>query len=233
MCYPAAMRRPVVLVVAAIAVAALGWLAWTGAPTLRAGLDPEALAGRLRAAGPAGAVGLVALLVVQCIVSPIPSEPIMMAAGFAYGPRRGFALAWLGVCLGAGLSFLLARRLGRPLVERVVRPERLTALESRLATRGLAATFLAVLGLRLFVFTSFDVLSYACGLIRFPLPLFLLATGVGAVPKTFAFTYAGATAGTRPGWLDAVILAGTFGVLGVIAWLARRRAAASPKAGGA
>jgi uncharacterized membrane protein YdjX (TVP38/TMEM64 family) len=214
------MRRPAVLVAVAAALAAAAL--WASSPGARAALDPQLLAARLRDAGPLGALGLLGLLVVQCVVAPIPSEPIMMAAGFVYGPRAGFALSWAGVCLGAALCFLLARRFGRPLAERFVRPERLSALDARLAARGLVAVFLVVLGLRLFTFTSFDVLSYACGLLRFPLPWFLVATGLGAMPKVFAFTYAGATAGARPGWLDAVILAGTFGVLIVVPWLARR-----------
>lgn len=185
-------------------------------------LDPHVLAGRLRDAGSAGVLGLLILLVVQCVVSPIPSEPIMVAAGFVYGPRSGFALSWLGVCLGAVLCFVLARRYGRPLAERFVRSERLGALDARLAAQGLAATFLVVLGLRLFAFGSFDVLSYACGLVRFPFPWFLVATLLGAVPKTLAFSYAGAAVGERPGWLDGVILVGSFGVLILVPWLTWR-----------
>jgi hypothetical protein len=38
----------------------------------------------------------------------------------------------------------------------------------------------------------------------------------------FAFSYVGATATGRPGWLDALILAGTFGFLVAVPWLARR-----------
>jgi uncharacterized membrane protein YdjX (TVP38/TMEM64 family) len=84
----------------------------------------------------------------------------------------------------------------------------------------------------LFAFTAFDVVSYACGLIRFPFRWFLLATAVGGVPKVFAFTYFGANVSERPGWLDWLITAGTFGVLLLVPWFLRawRRAriAASP-----
>lgn len=220
-------------IVAALAVACAAWLA---GPDVRAALDPHALATRLRDAGPLGALGLVALLIVQCVIAPIPSEPIMMAAGFVYGPRAGFVLAWTGVFIGAAASFLIARYFGRALAERLVRSDRLAAFDRRLAAHGLATTFLIVLGLRLFSFTSFDVLSYACGLIRFPLPWFLVATGIGGVPKILAFTYAGATAGARPGWLDATILVGTFGALALLPLLVgrwRRRDAAAVSGGSA
>ena len=82
----------------------------------------------------------------------------------------------------------------------------------------------AVLGIRLVAHGSFDLVSYACGLIPFSLPLFLVASGVGVVPKVFAFTYLGASAGERPGWLDAMILVGAFGMLLLVPlWLRGRR----------
>jgi uncharacterized membrane protein YdjX (TVP38/TMEM64 family) len=186
-------------------------------------LDPEAIAARVRGAGKFGPLLLFALFVVQCVVAPLPSEPIMMAAGFVYGPGAGLALAWLGVVAGALACFILARALGRPFAERFITRERLDAIDTYVTARGLAATFGTVLALRLFAFPSFDVVSYACGLARFPLRWFLLATALGAVPKAFAFTYAGANLADRPGWIDGLLLAGTFGlVLLGIPWLARR-----------
>ncbi len=195
-------------------------------------LEPEAVAERVRAAGPLGHLALHAWFVLQCVVAPLPSEPAMMAAGFVYGFGVAFGITWLGVVLGAAACFGLARRFGRPFVERFVRAERLEALDARVAGQGLAATFAVVLALRLFTFTSFDVLSYGCGLLRFPFRWFLLATVLGAVPKVVAFTYAGAGIGERPGWLDGVILAGSLSGLLALPWLVRlgRRAVGTQKA---
>ncbi len=184
--------------------------------------DLRAFAERVGATEGLGPVALFALLVVQCVVSPLPSEPLMMAAGFLYGPERGFALAWTAVIVGGTACFTLARTLGRPVAARFIRAERLAAVDTELANRGLLATFLIVLGLRLVSFGSFDVVSYACGLVAFPLRWFVLASAVGVVPKVFAFTYLGSSTGARPGWLDALILAGTFGVLLAVPWWWRR-----------
>jgi uncharacterized membrane protein YdjX (TVP38/TMEM64 family) len=217
---------------AGVLLALAGLAAITGAVVLQPdlpALEPEAVAARVRDAGPIGPLALVLWFVLQCVVVPLPSEPAMLAAGFVYGPRLGFAIGWLGVVLGAGACFGLARRFGRPFVERFVRPDRLDALDARLGERGLAATFAVVLVLRLFAFTSFDVLSYACGLFRFPFRWFVLATIVGAVPKVFAFTYTGAGVGARPGWLDEVILVGMLSGLLVLPWVVRiRRQTARP-----
>jgi uncharacterized membrane protein YdjX (TVP38/TMEM64 family) len=190
--------------------------------------DAATIAERVRAAGVLGSVGLLALLVVQCVVAPIPSEPIMMAAGFVYGPRPAFVIAWTGVVVGAGLCFWLGRAYGRPVAERLVRAERLDAAEASLQRGGPFTTLAALLAVRAIAFHSFDIVSYASGLVRIPFPLFLAGTALGSCPKVFAFTYAGATLAARPVWLDAIILAGTFGVLAavVVAALLRRRRAA-------
>jgi uncharacterized membrane protein YdjX (TVP38/TMEM64 family) len=185
-------------------------------------VDSHAVTQFVRTLGPLGPLALLALLVVQCVVAPIPSEPVMMAAGFAYGPGGGFALSWAGVVAGAAACFGLARRLGRPFAERFLRPDRLDAAEAWVRERGVAATFAAVLLIRLTAFSAFDVLSYACGLVRVSFAWFLLATALGAVPKVFAFTYAGAHLAARPAWVDGLILAGTFGFLVLVPWLARR-----------
>jgi uncharacterized membrane protein YdjX (TVP38/TMEM64 family) len=187
--------------------------------------DAAAIADRVRAAGMLGLVGLVALLVVQCVIAPIPSEPIMMAAGYVYGPGPALLISWIGVVLGASACFVFARAYGRPLAERVVKADRLDAAEARLQRGGSMAAFAGVLAIRAFAFHTFDVLSYACGIVRLPFAVFLGATALGALPKVFAFTYAGATFATRPAWLDAIILIGTFGAVAVVlvAVLLRRR----------
>jgi uncharacterized membrane protein YdjX (TVP38/TMEM64 family) len=184
-------------------------------------LDPESIATQVRAAGPLGSLALFALLVIQCIVAPLPSEPLMMAAGFVYGATGGFLIAWLGVVGGATACFALARVFGRPFAARFVSAQKLAMLDSFDGVQARTATFVAVLSLRLFAFTAFDVVSYACGLISFPFRWFLLATALGGVPKVFAFTYFGANVSERPGWLGWLITAGTFGVLLLVPWMLR------------
>src|SRR5437762_3029573 len=65
-------------------------------------LDANVLADRVRTSGAVGPLALIALLVAQAVVAPLPSPSILMAAGFVYGP-------WLG--FGSGWHFELAHRL--------------------------------------------------------------------------------------------------------------------------
>lgn len=193
-------------------------------------LEAGAIADRIRAAGVVGHLGLFALLVLQCVIAPLPSEPLMMAAGYLYGPQAGFVLAWTGVTSGALACFALARTVGAPLVHRVVSAKGVAALERYLANRSLWAIVGLLLFVRLFSFSSFDLVSYGCGLLRFPLPLFLLVSALGVTPKVFAFTYLGASAGPNPTWLNLLIVAGTLGILIVIPWVARRALRQAPPA---
>src|SRR5262245_10042122 len=83
-------------------------------------LDADATAARVRAAGAWGPLALVGLLVLQAVIAPLPSLPVLMAAGFVYGPWVGFAIGWFGLLVGASACFGLARMLGRPFAERFV-----------------------------------------------------------------------------------------------------------------
>lgn len=219
-------RRWLLIPLAAAGLGAAAWALWQVDP---AQLDAQAIAARIRAVGPLGPLVLFALLVLQCVVAPLPSEPLMMAAGFVYGAPAGFAIAWLGVVAGAVLCFALARWFGETFAARFVGRDKLAVLDSLAAPEARATAFFAVLGLRLLAFTAFDVVSYAAGLIRLPLRWFLLATAVGCVPKVFVFTYFGANVAERPGWVDWMIVGGTFGVLLFTPWLVLgwRRAAAA------
>jgi uncharacterized membrane protein YdjX (TVP38/TMEM64 family) len=193
--------------------AVLGCLAWLFVHYDLHEIDPQALAEQMRGAGSIGPLLLFGLFVLQCIVSPLPSEPVMMAAGFVYGHTWGLVLGWAGVVCGAAACFLLARSMGRPVVHRFAPARRVAALEEYLRERGRLAAVASLLFIRLFAVSSFDVVSYGCGLLRFPFAWFLFATAVGVIPKVFAFTYLGASVGPRPAWLDVTIAVGTLGIL--------------------
>jgi len=186
--------------------------------------DGEALARRIDALGPLAPAALFVLMVVQCVIAPIPSEPLMAAAGFLYGVRLGALLSWAGIVLGASACFALARSYGRPFVLRFVKAKTLESFDAALGSGPLLG-FGAVLLLRLFAFTSFDVVSYAFGLTPIAFRWFLLATAIGGVPKAVAFNALGAGAASPSTGLVWMIAVGTFGALALMPflWWMRRR----------
>ncbi|AUR01483.1 MULTISPECIES: TVP38/TMEM64 family protein [Roseobacteraceae] len=141
------------------------------------------------AAGFLGPVLVVALMTLAIVASPLPSAPIALAAGAAYGHTFGTLLVVLGAELGALVAFLLARGLGRPFVERHI--------DEKIG-RGLLGSqntlTLLVFGSRLLPFLSFDMVSYAAGLSVLHLWRFALATLAGIVPASFLLAHLGSEA---------------------------------------
>lgn len=184
-------------------------------------LDTSTVVAEVRSSGAFGSAALIALLVVQAVIAPLPSPPLLMAAGLVYGPVIGFGIGWVGLLLGASACFGLARVFGRPFAERFVRPERLAALDRTIGTRS-TTSFLTVVSLRALLPPAFDAVSYACGVVGIPFHRFALATALGEIPKVASFTYLGALAGNPPRWLSAWILLVPVAGLALL-WLVRRR----------
>lgn len=136
-----------------------------------------------------GPVALIGLMIAAIVLSPIPSGPIALAAGAAYGPLWGTAYVVVGAEAGAVIAFWIARGLGYETVRRwpTVRPLLDRLGEDRSQLWLMAAVFAS----RLVPFISFDAVSYAAGLTPLTFWRFALATLAGVVPISFALTYFG------------------------------------------
>lgn len=141
------------------------------------------------AAGLLGPVLVVALMTVAIVASPLPSAPVALAAGAAYGHTFGTRLVVLGAELGAVAAFLLARGLGRPFVEKHVGQK----LGAGFLGSQNTLTFL-VFGSRLLPLLSFDIISYAAGLSKLHFWRFAVATLAGIIPASFLLAHLGSEA---------------------------------------
>jgi uncharacterized membrane protein YdjX (TVP38/TMEM64 family) len=128
------------------------------------------------------------LMATAVVISPIPSLPLDLAAGVTFGAIAGTAYAVIGAEIGAIISFLIGRALGREALTRILRTE--IRFCERCSDRHLAIfVFLA----RLVPVISFDLVSYGAGLTNMSLRTFAVATFLGMIVPTFALTYAGAS----------------------------------------
>lgn len=152
-------------------------------------LEREDLRDWIDAAGLLGPVLVVVLMTIAIVASPLPSAPIALAAGAAYGHTFGTFLVVLGAETGALAAFLLARGLGRPFVERRVSGRMGQGL---LGSQNILT--LLVFGSRLLPFLSFDMISYAAGLSKLHLWRFALATLAGIIPASFLLAHLGSEA---------------------------------------
>ncbi|KAB2886045.1 MAG: TVP38/TMEM64 family protein [Albidovulum sp.] len=156
---------------------------------VRGYLDAERLEALVARAGFWGPVLIVALMTVAVVASPIPSAPIALAAGAAYGQVWGTVQVVAGAELGALIAFGLARVLGRDVLRRVFG----TSVDAGLLGSQTALTA-TVFASRLMPFVSFDMISYAAGLSRLHAWRFALATLAGIIPASFLLAHFGGEA---------------------------------------
>ncbi len=180
------MRLKLLAVAALLALlAATYWLLHkTGA--MATILDRAELHHHIAQLGAWGPLMVIGLMVLAILVSPIPSAPIAMAAGAAYGHIWGTLYVLLGAEIGALIAFGLARWLGGETLRRWF-GERLSVglLGSQNALMGI------VLVSRLVPFISFDIVSYAAGLTVLSFWRFAVATLIGIVPASFLLAHFG------------------------------------------
>ncbi|ATJ82585.1 TVP38/TMEM64 family protein [Halomonas beimenensis] len=149
-------------------------------------IDPVRLERLSLRLGPWGPPMLAAVMALTVVVGPIPTMVVSVAAGMIYHPLVAFSLSMLGALAGAGISFWIARLLGRPLIERLFRGH--VALFPECPQHIL---FAMVLLARLIPVVSFALVSYAAGLTVLTTGRFLLASGLGMAPMTLLYVLAG------------------------------------------
>ncbi|MDR5866013.1 TVP38/TMEM64 family protein [Halomonas koreensis] len=185
-----AVRRAWLGAAALLLLVALGlWLYRQGL------LDPGRLERLSVALGPWGPPMLAGVMALTVVVGPIPTMVVSVAAGMLYHPLVAFSLSMLGALAGAGISFWIARLLGRPLIERLFRGH--VALFPQCPQHIL---FAMVLLARLIPVVSFALVSYAAGLTVLTTGRFLLASGLGMAPMTLLYVLAGKGMAIDSGW---------------------------------
>jgi len=124
------------------------------------------------------------LMVAQSVVLFLPAFPIFVVNALVFGPFYGFLLSWSSAVMGSMVCFSIAKTLGRPAVERLVRKDHLGT-----ADRALKKYEKYVILLFGFVpVVSFDVISYAAGLTLLAYWEFLLLVCIAQVPSALFYT---------------------------------------------
>jgi uncharacterized membrane protein YdjX (TVP38/TMEM64 family) len=150
----------------------------------------ETLRQALLQLGLAGPLLIVALMTIAIVMSPIPSAPIALAAGAAYGHFWGALYVAAGSEAGALAAFGISRLLGYDLVRAWLGTRPSTGILDRFI-KSQNALMVTVFMTRLLPFLSFDVISYAAGLTPLAAWRFALATLLGIVPASFLLAHFG------------------------------------------
>ncbi|MBI4849660.1 MAG: TVP38/TMEM64 family protein [Nitrospirae bacterium] len=176
-------RTKIVIFIALIVVLYLIHSTWD----ITSFFNPERLQVMLNNAGMLGPLFYMFLMAVAVVISPIPSLPLDITAGAVFGPILGTLYSVVGGLAGAIVSFLIARFLGREVLERFVggHINFCTQCSNKLLSK---VVFIS----RLVPFISFDIVSYGAGLTKMSLRAFTIMTFLGMIPLTFVYTSFGA-----------------------------------------
>lgn len=188
-----------------IAIAALALGAVIVMPWIKTLYDPalrDAFAAFVESLGIWGYMLMFFIQVVQVVIAIIPGEPIELLAGVLYGGFGGLMLCTLGCIAGSSLIFIFMQRLGKPILDRIFRKNKLQEFSFLHDSRRLeTVTFI----LFLTPGTPKDMLTYIAGTTRMPLIRFLAISSFARIPSIVTSTYIGDSV-LAGNWYTAVIL---------------------------
>ncbi len=127
--------------------------------------------------GPLAPLIYVTFYVAQILIAPLPGSFLSVLAGYLFGFWNGLLLSLLGLTIGATLSVVVARRFGRPLLERFFSRVELLRWERKLRLRSPLVWYV------FFLFPVPDLVIYVAGIgtlpLRWLLPAILLGRATG------------------------------------------------------
>jgi len=200
-------------------IIAIGGAVWVWHEPLWAFLsDTERAREWVAGFGPWGPLVSVALNVAQVLLAPLPGQFVGLLNGYLYGLWLGAFYSMAGLLLGTALAMGLARRFGRPLVERLAGGEQLARWDRLADRRGPLFFFLVFL----FPFVPDDLVCFLIGLSPLPIPSMLVLAALGRLPGVFVSCWVGARATELPVWAW-LPLGGSAGALAWLFWRYRAR----------
>lgn len=164
-----------------------------------------------------GKIGLAAVMVVQTIIAPIPSEALLMFAG-AIGMNIFDVLIFggSGLIIGSVIAFFIARRGGRSVVVKIIGEKWTDSVDAWVSKNGTKA----ILFTRLIPVIPFDLISYVSGVTSISFRDYFVATVVGAIPRCLFLAYAGSLVGglltSLGAGIEAVFIIGIVGITGIL-----------------
>jgi uncharacterized membrane protein YdjX (TVP38/TMEM64 family) len=169
----------------------------------------EHIVAYIRSSGFWGILASIGIMVLHSFI-PFPGELVAISNGMIYGPLWGTVITWTGAMIGAFLSFFLARRLGRPFVQKILNKKSVEGIDEWINRYGSSTLLIS----RFIPIIAFNLINYAAGLTCITWWSFAWTTGLGILPLTTIMVIMGVQIHTLPmqAWLILLIA-------GVIIWL--------------
>jgi uncharacterized membrane protein YdjX (TVP38/TMEM64 family) len=126
----------------------------------------------------------------QIVVAPIPGAPLAYTAGFLFGPVAASIYSMIGILFGGAMAFLLARRLGFPLIEKMAPKSWIERWQNLAAVNSSITWFLLMLA------PTADVFYFIAGLTKLSFRRFMLIVLLGRTPGIILSSIVGANVET-------------------------------------
>ena len=169
------LRIALTLAAVLTAAALSGYLA---RPLLQFLSEPERFRAWIGERGAWGVAAFMLLNMLQVFVAVIPGGPFSMAAGYAFGPLWGTLICLAATTAASTLVLLIVRRWGGSAVRFLSGkdPEELALFQKMERAEWVFLLVFLIPG------SPKDVLSYAAGLMKLPLPSWIVINLIGRIP---------------------------------------------------
>lgn len=149
--------------------------------------SPAILSNFFNSMGIFGPILMFLFVITEIVIAPIPGFVFTIAGAISFGVFWGMVIAYLGNLSGAIISFFLARRYGRGIIEHFVQRKKLKKFDRFMTAKGRWLFFV----IRVNPLTSHDILNYIGGLSGMKFKDFLIASALAVFPILLFLNYFG------------------------------------------
>ena len=133
-----------------------------------------------------------ALMIVQSLIVPIPSELVLLCGGMLYGIWLGLIVGVIGSVLSGVVTFYISNKGGRPILEATgdyigFADRFVVAMDKWIEKWGIWAIIVG----RAVPVVMFDPISYAAGISNINWKKYTLATFIGSIPRSIFYAFLG------------------------------------------
>lgn len=195
----------------------LGYLAWdvlADGPLMRLLSSRDELVQIMNNFGPLAPLIFIILQILQTVVAPIPGQVVGGVGGFLFG-HWGILWTTIGSVIGFWLVFLIARRFGRPLLEKIFKKPIVEKFDFIINARGASVILFMI-----FLLPGFpdDVICYIAGLTKLSIKKLMLIAILGRFPTIVVTNFIGAGLGENNLWLVAALSVIGAILVGIFTW---------------
>lgn len=138
-----------------------------------------------------GIIGIflfIAIMAIQGLIVPLPSEIVLLGTGMIWGWFYGGIMGIIGSMAAALLCYYISRRGGRPLAEKFIGTKAIDIADDFIGKHGMKAIIIT----RFIPFIPFDVISYTSGLVDLDVKKYSIGTLIGSIFRAFFYATLGA-----------------------------------------